>query len=187
MLKESSSLCSASFFSMKSDFSFTNSSSISIVSSMLDNDFSESFTEIDPPSTPLWTDERIFMIFSLFSIVKTSNGLAINFSIKTFWGLSSDDPYSYRLRGLDIFVKEKSGFIEKKDALQRELDSFNIDELKQKENLLTRTSTDKTDAESRIKKLEQAIEEIKKSLPQILMDVEIRLRRISAIKYHVKE
>jgi hypothetical protein len=88
---------------------------------------------------------------------------------------------------LDEFVKEKSGFIEKKDALEREIDSFNIGELKQKENLLTRTSTDKTDAESRIKKLEQDIEEVKKSLPEILMDVEIRLRRISAIKYHVKE
>ncbi len=88
---------------------------------------------------------------------------------------------------LDEFVKEKSDFIEKKDALQRELDSFNIGELKQKENLLTRTRTDKTDAESRIKKLEQDIEEVKKSLPEILMDVEIRLRRISAIKYHVKE
>jgi len=88
---------------------------------------------------------------------------------------------------LDEFVKEKSGFIEKKDALERELESFNIGELKQKEDLLTRTNTDKTDAESRIKKLELDIEEVKKSLPEILMDVEIRLRRISAIKYHVKE
>jgi len=88
---------------------------------------------------------------------------------------------------LDEFVKEKSGFVEKKATLQRELDSFDIGPLKQKENLLTRTNTDKSDAESRIQRLEQEIEEIKKSLPQILMDVEIRLRRISAIKYHVKE
>ena len=88
---------------------------------------------------------------------------------------------------LDGFVKEKSGFAEKKGALQRDLDSFNIGELKQKENLLTRTNTDKSDAESRILRLEQKIEEIKKSLPQILMDVEIRLRRVSAVKYHVNE
>jgi len=88
---------------------------------------------------------------------------------------------------LDEFVKEKSGFAEKKDSLQREIDSFNIDELKQKENLLTKTNTDKSDAESRIKKLELEIEEIKKSLPEILMDVEIRLRGVSAIKYHVME
>jgi len=88
---------------------------------------------------------------------------------------------------LDGFVKEKSGFAEKKGALQRDLDSFNIGELKQKEDLLTRTNTDKSDAESRILRLEQKIEEIKKSLPQILMDVEIRLRRVSAVKYHVNE
>jgi peptidoglycan hydrolase CwlO-like protein len=88
---------------------------------------------------------------------------------------------------LDEFVKEKSGFIEKKDALQRELDSFNTGELKQKESLLTKTNTDKTDAELRISRLEQQIEEIKKSLPEILMDIEIRLRSVSAIKYHVME
>ncbi len=88
---------------------------------------------------------------------------------------------------LNEFVKEKSGFTEKKDALQREIDSFNIGELKQKESLLTRTNTGKSDAESIIRRVEQEIEEIKKSLPEILMDVEIRLRRISAIKYHVIE
>ncbi len=88
---------------------------------------------------------------------------------------------------LDGFVKEKSGFTEKKDTLEREIDSFNIDELKQKESLLARTNTGKSDAESIIRRVEQEIEEIKKSLPEILMDVEIRLRRISAIKYHVKE
>ena len=85
------------------------------------------------------------------------------------------------------FVKEKSGFTEKKDALQRELDSYNIGELKQKESLLDKTNTDKTDAELRISRLEQQIEEIKKSLPEILMDIEIRLRSVSAIKYHVME
>jgi len=88
---------------------------------------------------------------------------------------------------LDGFVKEKSGFTEKKDTLEREIDSFNIDELKQKESLLARTNTGKSDAESIIRRVEQEIEEIKKSLPEILMDVEIRLRRISAIKYHVIE
>jgi len=88
---------------------------------------------------------------------------------------------------LNEFVKEKSGFAEKKDALQSEIDSFNIGELKQKESLLAKTNTDKTDAELRISRLEQQIEEIKKSLPEILMDIEIRLRSVSAIKYHVME
>jgi len=88
---------------------------------------------------------------------------------------------------LDGFVKEKLAFAEKKGALQREIDSYNIGELKQIEDLLTKTNTGKSDAESIIRRVEQEIEEIKKSLPQILTDIEIRLRRVSAIKYHVKE
>ncbi len=88
---------------------------------------------------------------------------------------------------LDEFVREKSEFSENKALLQKNLDSFNIGELKQKEGLLTRTNNDKSDAKSKIKRLEQEIEEIKKSLPQILMDIEIRLKRISATKYHVRE
>jgi len=88
---------------------------------------------------------------------------------------------------LDGFVKEKLAFAEKKGALQREIDSYNIGELKQIEDLLTKTNTGKSDAGSIIRRVEQEIEEIKKSLPQILTDIEIRLRRVSAIKYHVKE
>jgi len=59
----------------------------------------------------------------------------------------------------------------KKGALQREIDSYNIGELKQKEDLLTKTNTGKSDAESIIRRVEQEIEEIKKSLPQILTDI----------------
>jgi len=88
---------------------------------------------------------------------------------------------------LDEFVKEKSEFSEKQDSLKKELDSFNISELKQKEGILSKTSNDKTDAESRIKRLELQREETKKSLPEILMDVEVRLKRISAVKYHIIE
>lgn len=88
---------------------------------------------------------------------------------------------------LDEFVKEKSGFSEKQDLLKKDLDSFNVSELKQKESILSKTSNDKADGESRIERLEQKIEEIKKNLPEILLDVEIRLKRISAVKYHILE
>lgn len=87
----------------------------------------------------------------------------------------------------DGFVKEKSEFLEKKGTLQKELDSFNIDELKQNESLLSKMNSDKTDAESRVVRLETEIEEIKKSLPQVLKDVEIQLRQVSAVKYRVLE
>ena len=88
---------------------------------------------------------------------------------------------------LDGFVKEILGFKEKKNNLQKELELFNIHELKQNEDFLTKTNLDKSDAESKIQSLEQEISEIKKSLPEILMDVEVRLRRVSSTKYHVVE
>ena len=88
---------------------------------------------------------------------------------------------------LDEFVKEKSEFSEKQDILKKSLDSFNISELKQKEDVLSKTNRDKSDTETRIKRLDKQVEEIKDSLPQILMDIEIRLKRVSAIKYHVSE
>ena len=88
---------------------------------------------------------------------------------------------------LDEFVKDKSEFASKKENLQKELDAFDIKELKQKEDFLLKTENDKSDAESKIKKLEHEISDIKNNLPQILMDIEIRLRRIAATKYHVSE
>mgnify|MGYP002814138538 CR=1 FL=1 len=88
---------------------------------------------------------------------------------------------------LEGFVKEISEFTEKKNNLQKELELFNIHELKQNENFLAKINIDKSDAESKIQRLEHEISEIKKSLPEILMDVESRLRRVSSTKYHVVE
>jgi hypothetical protein len=47
------------------------------------------------------------------------------------------------------------------------------------------TVTNKHYSESKIQSLEHEISEIKKSLPEILMDVEARLRRVASTKYHV--
>ncbi len=88
---------------------------------------------------------------------------------------------------LEGFVKEISEFTEKKNNLQKELELFNIHELKQNENFLAKINIDKSDAELKIQSLEHEISEIKKSLPEILMDVESRLRRVSSTKYHVVE
>lgn len=88
---------------------------------------------------------------------------------------------------LDGFVKEILEFTEKENNLQKELELFNIYELKQNEDFLAKTNIDKSDAESKIQSLEHEISEIKKSLPEILMDVEAGLRRVSSTKYHVVE
>ena len=85
------------------------------------------------------------------------------------------------------FIKEILEFTEKKNNLQKELELFNIHELKQNEDFLAKTNIDKSDAESKIQSLEHDISEIKKSLPEILMDVEVRLRKVSSTKYHVVE
>ena len=88
---------------------------------------------------------------------------------------------------LDGFVKEIFEFTDKKNNLQKELEIFNMRELKQNEDFLAKTNLDKSDAESKIKSLGQEISEIKKSLPEILMDVESGLRRVSSTKYNVVE
>ena len=88
---------------------------------------------------------------------------------------------------LEQFIKEKSDFYAKQDTLKKELDSLDVSELKQKEDFLAKTKEDKADAESRVKKLEQEISQIQKNLPHIIMDIEVRLRRVSATKYRVLE
>jgi len=88
---------------------------------------------------------------------------------------------------LDEFVKEILEFTEKKNNLHKELELFNIHELKQNEDSLAKINIEKSDAESKIQSLEHGISEIKKSLPEILMDIESRLHRVSSTKYHVVE
>ena len=88
---------------------------------------------------------------------------------------------------LDEFVKEILGFTEKKNNLQKELELFNIHELKQNEDFLVKTNLDKSDAESKIQSLEHEISELKKRIPEILMDIQTRLRSTTSTKYHVVE
>ncbi|HXV66768.1 MAG TPA: exonuclease SbcC [Nitrosopumilaceae archaeon] len=88
---------------------------------------------------------------------------------------------------LDGFVKEIQDFTEKKNQLQKELELFNRHELKQNEELLEKTNLDKSDTESKIKRLEQENSNTTKQLPEILMDIEVRLRRVSSTKYRVEE
>lgn len=88
---------------------------------------------------------------------------------------------------LNQFTTEKSEFINKKNNLQNELNKFNMKELKQKEDFLAKIGTNKSDAEYKIQKLDREISDIQKLLPQILADIQIKLRRISAKKYHISE
>ena len=88
---------------------------------------------------------------------------------------------------LDGFIKEIFNFTEKKNNLLEELELFNKHELRQNEEILEKTKLEKSDAELKIKRLQEAISQTKKRLPEILMDIEVRLRRASSIKYTVEE
>jgi len=54
------------------------------------------------------------------------------------------------------------------------------------ENNLDKTKNNKTEAEEKIQKLDNEISDLKKSIPNILIDIETKLRSTSATKYHIK-
>lgn len=89
------------------------------------------------------------------------------------------------IRMLDNFLAKITNFMERKNDLENSLDIFDIKKLNQEETNLTKTMTDKEEAESKIQKIENQTEEIRKSLPSDLMDIEEKLRRVSNTKYHI--
>ena len=88
---------------------------------------------------------------------------------------------------LDSFISQITQYNKKKIDLEQELGGFNTKELTQKENLLTKTDSDRLDAESKIERLEKEISDIKEKLPQLISDIENRLQKVSSVKYHVTE
>jgi len=91
------------------------------------------------------------------------------------------------IESLDNFISKISQFNDTKNNLEKELSVFNTNDLKQNENSLSKISGDKTDTTSKIQKLESEISENKKSLPQIIMDIEFKLQRASSTKYHITD
>ena len=86
---------------------------------------------------------------------------------------------------LDDFISKITQYNDAKNNLEKELGDFNIDDLKQNENFLSKTSSEKIENTSRIQKLENDTSEIKQKLPQIMLDIEIKLQKVSSTKYHV--
>ena len=86
---------------------------------------------------------------------------------------------------LDDFISKITQHNDAKNNLEKELGDFNVDDLKQNENFLSKTSSEKIENTSRIQKLENDTSEIKQKLPQIMLDIEIKLQKVSSTKYHV--
>jgi hypothetical protein len=86
---------------------------------------------------------------------------------------------------LDEFLKKIHEFMEQKNSLENKLKVFDVKKLKEKEVFLEKTLHDKNDAESRTKDLGNTNEELKKSLPNILIEIEQKLQNISNTKYRL--
>ena len=88
---------------------------------------------------------------------------------------------------LDDFVTKISQYNSDKNNLEKELAAFKIKDLEQSEYYLSKISNEKAENTSRIQKLENEISEIKENLPKIIMDMEIKLQKVSSVKYHIIE
>ena len=88
---------------------------------------------------------------------------------------------------LDNFIDRISEFNSKKQKLQKELEIFNISELQNKESELTKAKRDHEDIEHKIQTFENEISESKTKIPNIIRDIEKRLREISSTKYSINQ
>ena len=88
---------------------------------------------------------------------------------------------------LDNFINWISEFNLKKQKLQSELKIFNISELEKKQSELSKAKSDQDDLENKIHIFENEISESKTKIPNIIKDIEGRLREISSTKYTINQ
>ena len=88
---------------------------------------------------------------------------------------------------LDNFINKISEFNSKKQKLQSELKIFNISELEKKQSELSKAKSDQDDLENKIHIFENEISESKTKIPNIIKDIERRLREISSTKYTINQ
>ena len=88
---------------------------------------------------------------------------------------------------LDNFINRISEFNSKKQKLQSELKIFNISELEKKESESSKAKSDQDDLENKIHIFENEISESKTKIPNIIKDIEKRLREISSTQYMINQ
>ncbi len=88
---------------------------------------------------------------------------------------------------LDNFINRISGFNSKKQKLQNELKIFNISELEKKQSELSKAKSDQDDLENKIHTFANELSESKNKIPNIIKDIERRLREISSTKYTINQ
>ena len=86
---------------------------------------------------------------------------------------------------LDNFISKVSEFNTTKGKLEDSLSVFSVRDLNQKESELSKLSDDKQNLESKIHTLEEDISNSKKEVPNVVIDIEIKLKAISSSKYRI--
>jgi hypothetical protein len=86
---------------------------------------------------------------------------------------------------LDDFISKIEDFLKRKKTLESKLDVFDIEQLKKEESILEKASSEKIDISSKIKNLQKTIDELNKSLPNIVTNIQENLRNISSTKYQI--
>ena len=86
---------------------------------------------------------------------------------------------------LDTFVNHVSEYIEKHQRITSDLNSLRPEELTSLENDLKKNINFKDDAQSKSKTFENDILEINSKIPQIISEIEAKLRRFSNTRYSV--
>ena len=86
---------------------------------------------------------------------------------------------------LDSFISKVSEFNTTKGKLEDSLSVFSVKDLNQKESELSKLSDDKQNLESKTHTLEEDISNSKKEVPNVVIDIEMKLKVISSSKYRI--
>jgi hypothetical protein len=86
---------------------------------------------------------------------------------------------------LDGFVKQISEYLEKQEKMKNDLSSLNPDELISLEHELTKNISSKGDLQLKSETLQGEIDEIDSKIPQLVSEIEGKLRKFSNTKYTV--
>ena len=86
---------------------------------------------------------------------------------------------------LDGFVKQISKYLEKDETMKNELNSLNSDELASLEQELAKNISSKEDSQLKSETFQGEIDEIDSKIPQLVSEIEGKLRKFSNTKYTI--
>ena len=86
---------------------------------------------------------------------------------------------------LDNFINKISEFNKKRSNLEDSLKVFDVKELNAKESELSNAINDKNDLEKRIQSIENELSQSKTKIPNLILDIEKKLREVSSTQYTI--